>query len=401
MKKKKTVKTRMLSLFLVLLLLTGSVSSVHAQEEADMGTAGNETTKEQIVESGDSSGSGEQGSVPENAELTEGVQNSADAKKDEETASDRNVSAPSAVKKEAKATTASDEDKTEAAGAGESEEPLTGYGITVTLQIEGYEETVEEGVEVTMPDKYKTFEEYGIGNVADPAEAGKPGYTVLHVMAEYCEEKYGKGTAGQHIKVEGGMVTQFVENMPQEGLMYLRNYQVPAQGMSEEKVQKGDFISIVDICSAQWLGTWTAGHYSWFQHKNMETEAGKRYSVKLNMVSLFGDNLTLAGAVVKVLNKTSGAEVASGTTNAQGEATIVVEEPGTYVITAKRRADYYDKKGNLAWNLVTPHGILNVIPAKEMTDAGAVAQAKETLSLGDIRTRPCNCGFIIPYLRKS
>lgn len=381
MKKKKTVKTRMLSLFLVLLLLTGSVSSVRAEEAAGTEAAGSETTKEQIVESEESVGSGEQGSVPGSAESTDG---SADVKKDEETSSDRNVSAPSAVKKEAKATTASDEDKTEAAGAGESEEPLTGYGITVTLQIEGYEETVEEGVEVTMPDKYKTFEEYGIGNVADPAEAGKPGYTVLHVMAEYCEEKYGKGTAGQHIKVEGGMVTQFVENMPQEGLMYLRNYQVPAQGMSEEKVQKGDFISIVDICSAQWLGTWTAGHYSWFQHKNMETEAGKRYSVKLNMVSLFGDNLTLAGAVVKVLNKTSGAEVASGTTNAQGEATIVVEEPGTYVITAERRADYYDKKGNLAWNLVPPHGILNVIPAKEMTDAGAVAQAKETLSLGDI-----------------
>lgn len=381
MKKKKTVKTRMLSLFLVLLLLTGSVSSVRAEEAAGTEAAGSETTKEQIVESEESVGSGEQGSVPGSAESTDG---SADVKKDEEASSDRNVSAPSAVKKEAKATTASDEDKTEAAGAGESEEPLTGYGITVTLQIEGYEKTVEEGVEVTMPDKYKTFEEYGIENVADPAEAGKPGYTVLHVMAQYCEKKYGKGTAGQHIKVEGGMVTQFVENMPQEGLMYLRNYQVPAQGMSEEKVQKGDFISIVDICSAQWLGTWTAGHYSWFQHKNMETEAGKRYSVKLNMVSLFGDNLTLAGAVVKVLNKTSGAEVASGTTNAQGEATIVVEEPGTYVITAKRRADYYDKKGNLAWNLVPPHGILNVIPAKEMTDAGAVAQAKETLSLGDI-----------------
>lgn len=381
MKKKKTVKTRMLSLFLVLLLLTGSVSSVRAEEAAGTEAAGSETTKEQIVESEESVGSGEQGNVPGSAESTDG---SADVKKDEETSSDRNVSAPSAVKKEAKATTASDEDKTEAAGAGESEEPLTGYGITVTLQIEGYEKTVEEGVEVTMPDKYKTFKEYGIENVADPAEAGKPGYTVLHVMAQYCEKKYGKGTAGQHIKVEGGMVTQFVENMPQEGLMYLRNYQVPAQGMSEEKVQKGDFISIVDICSAQWLGTWTAGHYSWFQHKNMETEAGKRYSVKLNMVSLFGDNLTLAGAVVKVLNKTSGAEVASGTTNAQGEATIVVEEPGTYVITAKRRADYYDKKGNLAWNLVPPHGILNVIPAKEMTDAGAVAQAKETLSLGDI-----------------
>ena len=51
MKKKKTVKTRMLSLFLVLLLLTGSVSSVRAEEAAGTEAAGSETTKEQIVES--------------------------------------------------------------------------------------------------------------------------------------------------------------------------------------------------------------------------------------------------------------------------------------------------------------------------------------------------------------
>ena len=159
MKKKKTVKTRMLSLFLVLLLLTGSVSSVRAEEAAGTEAAGSETTKEQIVESEESVGSGEQGSVPGSAESTDG---SADVKKDEEASSDRNVSAPSAVKKEAKATTASDEDKTEAAGAGESEEPLTGYGITVTLQIEGYEETVEEGVEVTMPDNIRLLKNMGL-----------------------------------------------------------------------------------------------------------------------------------------------------------------------------------------------------------------------------------------------
>ena len=95
MKKKKTVKTRMLSLFLVLLLLTGSVSSVRAEEAAGTEAAGSETTKEQIVESEESVGSGEQGSVPGSAESTDG---SADVKKDEETSSDRNVSAPSAVK---------------------------------------------------------------------------------------------------------------------------------------------------------------------------------------------------------------------------------------------------------------------------------------------------------------
>lgn len=113
MKKKKTVKARLLSLVLVLLLLTGSVSGVHAQEAATMGVAENEIMKGQTVESGKGAVSGEQGSVPESTGLTDG---SADVKKDEDTSSDRNVSAPSAVKKEAKATTVSDEDKTEAAG---------------------------------------------------------------------------------------------------------------------------------------------------------------------------------------------------------------------------------------------------------------------------------------------
>ena len=61
MKKKKTVKTRLLSLVLVLLLLTGSVSGVHAEEAAGAEAAGSETTKEQVVESGDSSGSGDAG----------------------------------------------------------------------------------------------------------------------------------------------------------------------------------------------------------------------------------------------------------------------------------------------------------------------------------------------------
>ena len=84
MKKKKTVKTRILSLFLILLLLTGSVSGVHAEEAAGAEAAGSETTKEQVVESGDSSGSGDQGNVPESTGSTDG---SADAKKDEATSS--------------------------------------------------------------------------------------------------------------------------------------------------------------------------------------------------------------------------------------------------------------------------------------------------------------------------
>ncbi len=392
MKKKKTVKTRMLSLFLVLLLLTGSVSSVRAEEAAGTEAAGSETTKEQIVESEESVGSGEQGSVPGSAESTDG---SADVKKDEEASSDRNVSAPSAVKKEAKATTASDEDKTEAAGAGESEEPLTGYGITVTLQIEGYEETVEEGVEVTMPDKYKTFEEYGIENVADPAEAGKPGYTILHVMAEYCEKKFG--SAEGLIGISGGFVNSFLDMPAKSTLMFLRNYKSIPVGAQEQKVQSGDLISVVDI----WANSnWTiGGQYGWFSDENLKAEAGEAFTVQLNAEPLmWGEKANPSGATVMVVDS-SGKTVAEEKTGSDGKASLTVEEAGTYAITAQRKSSYYDNDGSNPWDLVPPHGKLVVSEGVEVTDEEAVAQAKEKLELGDVSQVTEN--LILPVTGKN
>ena len=392
MKKKKTVKTRMLSLFLVLLLLTGSVSSVRAEEAAGTEAAGSETTKEQIVESEESVGSGEQGSIPGSAESTDG---SADVKKDEEASSDRNVSAPSAVKKEAKATTASDEDKTEAAGAGESEEPLTGYGITVTLQIEGYEKTVEEGVEVTMPDKYKTFEEYGIENVADPAEAGKPGYTILHVMAEYCEKKFG--SAEGLIGISGGFVNSFLYMPAKSTLMFLRNYKSIPVGAQEQKVQSGDLISVVDI----WANSnWTiGGQYGWFSDENLKAEAGEAFTVQLNAEPLmWGEKANPSGATVMVVDS-SGKTVAEEKTGSDGKASLTVEEAGTYAITAQRKSSYYDNDGSNPWDLVPPHGKLVVSEGVEVTDEEAVAQAKEKLELGDVSQVTEN--LILPVTGKN
>lgn len=392
MKKKKTVKTRMLSLFLVLLLLTGSVSSVRAEEAAGTEAAGSETTKEQIVESEESVGSGEQGNVPGSAESTDG---SADVKKDEETSSDRNVSAPSAVKKEAKATTASDEDKTEAAGAGESEEPLTGYGITVTLQIEGYEKTVEEGVEVTMPDKYKTFKEYGIENVADPAESGKAGYTILHVMAEYCEKKFG--SAKGHIGISGGFVNSFLYMPAKSTLMFLRNYKSIPVGAQEQKVQSGDLISVVDI----WANSnWTiGGQYGWFSDENLKAEAGEAFTVQLNAEPLmWGEKANPSGATVMVVDS-SGKTVAEEKTGSDGKASLTVEEAGTYAITAQRKSSYYDNDGSNPWDLVPPHGKLVVSEGVEVTDEEAVAQAKEKLELGDVSQVTEN--LILPVTGKN
>lgn len=395
MKKKKTVKTRMLSLFLVLLLLTGSVSSVRAEEAAGTEAAGSETTKEQIVESEESVGSGEQGSVPENAELTEGVQNSADAKKEEEDSSDRNVSASSAVKKEEKAKAASDEDKTEEAGVGEAEKPLTGYGMTVTLQIEKYGETVEKGIEVTMPDTYKTFQEYGLENVDDPIDSGKAGYTILHVMAEYCEEAYG--SAEGLIGISGGFVNSFLDMPAKSTLMFLRNYKSIPVGAQEQKVQSGDLISVVDI----WANSnWTiGGQYGWFSDANLKAEAGEAFTVQLNAEPLmWGEKANPSGATVMVVDS-SGKTVAEEKTGSDGKVSLTVEEAGTYAITAQRKSSYYDNDGSNPWDLVPPHGKLVVSEGVEVTDEEAVAQAKEKLELGDVSQVTEN--LILPVTGKN
>lgn len=392
MKKKKTVKTRLLSLVLVLLLLTGSVSGVHAEEAAGAEAAGSETTKEQVVESGDSSGSGEQGSVPESTGSTDG---SADVKKDEETSSDRNVSAPSAVKKEAKATAASDEDKTEAAGAGGDNGKLTGYGMTVTLQIEGYDGTIEEGIEVTMPDTYKTFKEYGIENVADPIDSGKAGYTILHVMAEYCEETYG--SAERFIGISGGFVNSFLDMPAKSTLMFLRNHKSISVGAQEQKVQPGDLISVVDI----WANSnWTiGGQYGWFSEENLEATAGESFTVQLNAEPLmWGEKANPSGATVMVVDS-SGKTVAEGKTGSDGKASLTVEEAGTYAITAQRKSSYYDNDGSNPWDLVPPHGKLVVSEGVEVTDEEAVAQAKEKLELGDVSQVTEN--LILPVTGKN
>ena len=312
-----------------------------------------------------------------------------------EVSSDRNVSASSAVKKEEKAKAASDEDKTEEAGVGEAEKPLTGYGMTVTLQIEKYGETVEKGIEVTMPDTYKTFQEYGLENVDDPIDSGKAGYTILHVMAEYCEEAYG--SAEGLIGISGGFVNSFLDMPAKSTLMFLRNYKSIPVGAQEQKVQSGDLISVVDI----WANSnWTiGGQYGWFSDANLKAEAGEAFTVQLNAEPLmWGEKANPSGATVMVVDS-SGKTVAEEKTGSDGKVSLTVEEAGTYAITAQRKSSYYDNDGSNPWDLVPPHGKLVVSEGVEVTDEEAVAQAKEKLELGDVSQVTEN--LILPVTGKN
>ena len=259
------------------------------------------------------------------------------------------------------------------------DQTLTGYGMTVTLQIEGYGRTVEQGVTVTMPDTYHTFADYGLEGVTEPAE---PGYTVLHVMAEYCEQQYGEGTAKDLIQVDGGYVSGFLDLPEESTLMFLINHKSLQVGAQEQMVQEGDLISVVDIwASSDWS---FGGQYGWFAQENMTVEAGEPATIQLNTTPLmWNETSNPSGATIQVKNADQEV-VAEGKTGSDGMASVVVAEAGSYTVTAKRQNTYYDKKGNYAWDLVTPHGTLTVTPGETLTDAEAVAQAVEALDLGDL-----------------
>lgn len=373
MKKKKTVKTRILSLFLILLLLTGSVSGVHAQEEADMGAAGNETTKEQIVESGDSSGSGEQGSVPESTESTDG---SADVKKDEETSSDRNVSAPAAVKKEAKAITASDEDKTEAASAGEAEKnkAKTGVGLTATLRVDGYGKSVLYPTNVTLPDTYQTLESYGLGKVKDPGY-----YTPLHMLAEYCKQQ-GMDPAQQIIVTEEGNVNNFL-GATSEGayMMFSVNNGCPIDPSTGWGYLQGTY----PLQSGDQVVLYSWHHYNsvyaYFTEENLNASTGQTFIVTLKSNDGMGSSETFcegADILVQDINGNtleSGDYEVKGKTDSKGQAAVTINKAGTYLLTAEKKTD------GTQHDLNRPYAKVIVSEVQALTDEEAVQSDKDEL----------------------
>lgn len=373
MKKKKTVKTRMLSLFLVLLLLTGSVSSVRAEEAAGTEAAGSETTKEQIVESEESVGSGEQGNVPGSAESTDG---SADVKKDEEASSDRNVSAPSAVKKEAKATTASDEDKTEAAGAGESEEnqAKTGVGLTATLRVDGYGKSVLYPTSVTLPDTYQTLESYGLGEVKDPGY-----YTPLHMLAEYCKQ-HGMDPAQQIDATSEGNVNNFL-GATSEGafMMFSVNNGCPIDPSTGWGYLQGTY----PLQSGDQVVLYSWHHYNsvyaYFTEENLNTSTGQTFIVTLKSNDGMGSGETFCEGADILVQDINGNTLESGDyevkskTDSKGQVAVTINKAGTYLLTAEKKTD------GTQHDLNRPYAKVIVSEVQALTDEEAVQSDKDEL----------------------
>lgn len=386
MKKKKTVKTRMLSLFLVLLLLTGSVSSVRAEEAAGTEVAGSETTKEQIVESGDSSGSDEQGNVPESTGSTDG---SADAKKDEETSSGKNVPAPAAVKKEAKAITASDEEnKAASAGEAEKNKAKTGVGLTATLRVDGYGKSVLYPTNVTLPDTYKPLVgEDGYGFTEEQVGEDPGYYTPLHLMAQYCVNKGitpSEDTKG--IDIEGGWLKNFLgaKSELDTFFMFEVNNICPNDGHGNLytfvncPLSSGDNIVVYD-----WYWSENSA-YAYFAEENMHANVGTAFTVTLLSNDGMGYTTGPCQGADILVQQESGVPLSEkdyiikNKTDENGNTKVTINKTGTYLLTAER------KDSNGYHELNRPFAKVKVDETIAMTDKEAVEDAKNKIDLGDV-----------------
>lgn len=402
MKKKKTVKTRMLSLFLVLLLLTGSVSSVRAEEAAGTEAAGSETTKEQIVESGESVGFGEQGSVPGSAESTEAGQNAEGntdaeksdgttaAKKDEEASSDKNASNQSAVKKEEKAKAASDEDKMEAAGAGEGEEKQakTGVGLTATLRVDGYGKSVLYPTSVTLPDTYKPLvgeDGYGFTEARVGEDPGY--YTPLHLMAQYCVDKNIDPTNKTNgIDISDGFLTNFLgaKSELDTYFMFEVNNICPNDGRGNLytlvncPLSRGDNVVVYD-----WYWSENSA-YAYFTEENMHANVGTAFTVTLLSNDGMGYTTGPCQGADILVQQESGVPLSEkdyiikNKTDENGNTKVTINKTGTYLLTAER------KGSNGYHELNRPFAKVKVDETIAMTDKEAVEDAKNKIDLGDV-----------------
>lgn len=369
MKKKKTVKTRMLSLFLVLLLLTGSVSSVRAEEAAGTEVAGSETTKEQIVESGESVDSGEQGSVPGSAESTEAGQKAegnTDAEKSDGT------------------TAVSDEDKAEAAGAGEGEEnqAKTGVGLTATLRVDGYGKSVLYPTSVTLPDTYKPLVgEDGYGFTEEQVGEDPGYYTPLHLMAQYCVDKNIDPTKG--IAISDGFLTNFLGAKSELGtfFMFEVNNICPNDGHGNLytfvncPLSSGDNIVVYD-----WYWSENSA-YAYFAEENINASVNTPFTVTLKSNNGMGEGAAVCSAAEVLVQDEKGNVLSADDyqvndkTDEKGNAKVTIKKTGTYLLTAER------KNSDGMHELNRPYAKVTVGLAPVMTDEEAVKKAKEELPI--------------------
>ena len=256
-------------------------------------------------------------------------------------------------------------------------------GVTVDLQIEGYNETIHPRTSVTMPQEYHKLSEYGFP-IADESD---PGYfTVLHALAEYEIQAYGlereyagdlisAGETGYIMDIEGYVGSNWDKTL---GINIWRNGSAIMQSCAEEKLEEGDLL-VFGALWYFWDGSALHGtSYCRFSDIPTEAKAGKEFRVGVTAVDSM--NVSDAAGITIIALDTEGNEIASGVTGGDGYAGLRVGEPGIYNLTATRRAPYY--AGNeYAVNITIPQGTIAVAEGEQLTDEDAVAKVSTELSM--------------------
>lgn len=334
-------------------------STAKTEQEESVNDAGNAETAGDTAEAGKEEGT-ESTENMESAESTESTENAENAKKQTQ-----EVNAAQNVETE--------ED-------GDTEDA----SVTVSLEIQGYGECLQERISVTMPQEYKSLQDYGFSEeVTDPRH-----YTVLHALAEYAVQnnlaEMGKVAGAEEINFPKDYLIDWfgynealgLNNSGSSGVgfMYLVNGVIPDYGMTACKLTSGMEIVLYD---AWWCATEFAA-YSKFVSVSTDAEAGKSFQVQLNVIGG-----SAKGIQIEVLDKDGKVVPGSSATktDSNGIASVRVPSEGEYTLTAMKYSGYYDAKNNPGQLITRPYASVSVAKGKELSDKEAVDFVKEQLSI--------------------
>lgn len=354
MRNRELVKKRIVSLILVMLLLLGSITSVQAEDNLQESKVKSETQESLAGQTFT-----EEETVPKE-ELPDEAVETVPEKSD-------NLAVEQAVTTKDSADKQVDSVK------------KTGMAVTAVLRVDGYGKSVVYPVSVTLPDTYKTFEEYGITGVKDPGY-----YTLLHLMAQYCVDK-GLDPASQ-IALSGGNLKNFLNAGSGKGtfFMFMVNNTFPEKDglgymVTDCPVANGDYAVVYDW---YWSGN---SVYSYFANESMQVNANELFSVQLKANSGMSSMAADASNAQIVVTDNNGNEITdsntfsvTGKTDKNGKAELSFFKSGTYLLTAER----INGAGNNELN--RPYAKIIVDKEAQLTDAQSVSAAKALLNLEGI-----------------
>lgn len=269
-------------------------------------------------------------------------------------------------------------------GMVQAEETHAG-GMVVALRFEAYGYMKLYPVNITLPETYRSLdgalEERGygldLGTLADPGY-----YTPLHAMAQYCLDQ-GKIPSEEIVldmKYDSLNVKDYLHTVtPETFLMFSINYQSDGSVLGSYRLSDSDEIMLAD-----WY--WSVdSDVVYFEQAAYEAEANQAFGVKLNGMKDAWSAYEGDRAQIQVLDE-KGAEInnagqqvyEAGITGADGQASVCIKEPGSYILAAER------KNANGYHEINRGYAKVSVTEEQELADQKAVEKAVQELSLGDI-----------------